>query len=91
MLRGGERGERFGVGRAGHAAFGEDGGDVFAGGDVEGGVRGLDVGSDADSLNLRDFGGRALFDRDVVAVGNRQIKSGNGRGDVERNVVFARR
>ena len=46
-----ERMKRIGVGGAGDAAFGEDGGDVAGGGDVKGGMRGVDVWSDADALD----------------------------------------
>src|SRR5262249_27485265 len=44
--------------------------------------------SDADILNLGDFLGRALFDWDVVSIGDGQIERGNGCGDVERHAVF---
>src|SRR6266487_2611434 len=72
----------------GDAAFGEDGGDVARGGDIKGGMRGVDVGSDAHALEMGDFGGGALFDGDVLAVGDGKIEGGDGRGDVEGNVVL---
>src|SRR5262249_36858295 len=87
---GGQSGERFTVGRFGDAAFAEDGGNVFVWCDVESGMGGFDVGCDAYALDFRDFGRRAFFDRNVVAAGNRQIKCGNGRGDVERYIVLTR-
>ena len=65
----GQREKRFGVGSAGYAAFGEDGGDVASGGDVKSGVRGVNVGRNANTLQMGDFGGGALFDGDVVAIG----------------------
>src|SRR6266481_272199 len=72
----------------GDAAFGEDGGDVARGGDIKGGMRGVDVGSDAHALEMGDFGGGALFDGDVLAVGDGKVEGGDGRGDVEGHVVF---
>src|SRR6266702_4287531 len=51
-------------------------------------MRGVDVGGNAHALEMGDFGGGALFDGDVLAVGDRKIEGGDGRGDVERNVVF---
>src|SRR6185295_20396088 len=46
--------------------------------------------SDAYILDVGDFFGGALFDGDVVAVGDGEIESGDGRGDIERHVVFFR-
>src|SRR2546427_7559294 len=86
--RRGEGPQGFCIGGAGDAAFGEDGGDIAGGGDVEGGVRGVDVGSDADTLEMGDFGGGALFDGNVVAVGDGEIEGGNRRGDVKGDVVL---
>src|SRR5713101_3199578 len=37
---------------------------------------------------MSDFGGGALFDGNVLTVGDRKIESGNGRGDIEGHVVF---
>src|SRR5713226_9937987 len=51
---------------------------------------GVDVGGDSDALKVRDFGGGTLFDGNVLAVGDREIEGGNGRGDVEGDVVFFR-
>src|SRR5258708_3151373 len=51
---------------------------------------GVDIGGDTDALKVRDFGGGALFDGNVFAVGDREIEGGNGRGNVERDVVFFR-
>ncbi len=76
------------VGGLGYAAFGEDGGYVAGGSDVEGGVCGGDVGGDSNALDVGDFVGGALLDRDVVAVGNGKIEGGNRRGDVEGHIVF---
>src|SRR5580698_11324910 len=86
----GEGAKGFGVGRFGYAAFGDDGGDVAIGGDVEGGVRGVDVWRDVDAGDVRDFVGRALFDGNRVAGGEREIESGDGSGDVEGDIIFAR-
>src|SRR6267143_2151071 len=80
--------QRFRVRRSGDAAFGEDGGDVAGGGDVEGGMGGVDVGSDADALEMRDFGRGTFFDGNVIAVGNREIERGDRRGDVERDIIL---
>src|SRR5258708_27395621 len=80
--------QRFRVRRSGDASFGEDGGDVAGGGDVEGGMRGVDVGGDSNALEMCDFGGGTLLDGDVLAVGDGKIESGNRRGDVERDVVL---
>ncbi len=80
--------EGFGVGSAGYAAFGEDGGDVFVGSDVEGRMRGVDVWRDADAFDLGYFVGGTLFDGDVIAAGDGKIESGDWRGDVEGHVVF---
>src|SRR6266702_3469063 len=51
-------------------------------------MRGVDVGGNAHALEMGDFGGGALFDGDVLAVGDGKVEGGDGRGDVERNVVF---
>ena len=58
----------FGEGRAQDAALGDDGGDVFRRGDVEGGVLDADaVGRDLDAVDVGDLAGGALFDGDEVA------------------------
>jgi len=80
--------ERIGVRGAGDAALGEDGGDVARGSDVEGGMRGVNVGSDADTLKVSYFRCGTVFDGDGVACENREIESRNGRCDVKGNVVF---
>src|ERR1700674_5160848 len=49
---------------------------------------GMDVWGDADALKMGDFGGGTLFDRDAVAIGDREIEGGDRRGDKEGNVVF---
>src|SRR5207248_11671982 len=69
-------------------SFGEDGCDIAGGRDVGGGMRGVDVGCDADALEMRDFGGRALFDGNMVAIGDGEIEGGNGRGNVKGDVVL---
>src|SRR6266571_460539 len=51
-------------------------------------MRCVNVGSDAHALEMGDFGGGALFDGDVLAVGDGKIEGGDGRGDVEGHVVF---
>src|SRR6058998_875937 len=51
-------------------------------------MRGVDVRGNAHALEMGDFGGGALFDGDVLAVGDRKIEGRDGRGDVEGNVVF---
>ena len=81
-------GEGLGVGRTGDAAFGEDGGDVARGSDVEGRMGGGNVGGDAHAVEMSDFGSGALFDGNVVAVGDGKIERGDRRGDVEGHVVF---
>src|SRR5271157_1763694 len=85
---GGEAGQGFRVRGAGYAAFGEDGANVAAGGDVEGGVGRGNVGGDAHSLDVGDLGGAALLDGNMGAIGYRKIKGGNRRGDVEGDVVL---
>ena len=88
MRNGGKGTERIGERGAGDAAFGEDGGDVARGGDVECGMGGVYVGGDANALEMSDFGGGTLFDGDVLAIGDGKIKSGNRGGDVKGDVVF---
>src|SRR6266568_8239461 len=51
-------------------------------------MRCVNVGSDAHALEMGDFGGGALFDGDVLAVWDGKIEGGDGRGDIEGNVVF---
>jgi len=76
------------VWRLGYAAFGEDGGYVAGGGYVEGGVGGVDIGGDSNALEVGYFGGAALFDGDVVTIGDGKIEGGDGRGNVKGNVIF---
>jgi hypothetical protein len=68
LRRRGERAEGIGERSTGDAAFGEDGGDVACGGDVEGGMRSVNVRSNADALEMRDFGGGTLLDGNVISV-----------------------
>jgi len=49
----------------------------------------VDVGSDANALQVGDFGGGALLDGNVIAVGYREIEGGNGSGDIKGDVVFS--
>src|SRR5215467_2185932 len=87
--RGGRKNaQRFGKWGASDAVFREDGSDVFVWRDVERRVSGANIWRDSDSLDLRDFIGRAFFDRDVVARGNRKVEGGNGCGDIERDVML---
>src|SRR5260370_19677233 len=51
-------------------------------------MRGVDVGGDSNALEMRDFGGGTLLDGNVLAVGDGKIKRGDGRGDVEGDVVL---
>lgn len=72
------------------AAFGDDGGDEFCGGDVECGVHHADVGVGAqDALETADFAGISFFDFDQVARGEVAVKGGVGRGDVKGDAVVA--
>src|SRR5581483_366664 len=87
--RRGEGAQGFGVGRAGDAALSENGGDVTVRSDVEGGMRGGNVRRNTHALNLRDFGGGALLDGNVLAIGNGEIEGGVLRGNVEPHVIFA--
>ena len=67
------------VGRAGDAAFGDDGGDVGGGRDVKGRVFNADAfGGDGNSEDLGDLGGGALFDGDEIAGGEGQVEGGDG-------------
>src|ERR1700743_2024822 len=90
VVGGGEGAQAVAEGRFGDAAFGDDGGDVFVRRDVEGRVRGLDIGGDVNAGDVGDFVRAALFDGDGFARGEREIESGDGRGDVEGDVVLAR-
>ena len=47
-------------------------------------------GVDLRPADVRHFAGAALFDRNVMAVGRRQVDGRERRGHVERNAVFAR-
>src|SRR5579884_2505325 len=87
--RRGEGAQGFGVGGEGDAALSENGGDVTVRSDVEGGMRGGNVRRNTHALNLRDFGGGALLDGNVLAIGNGEIEGGDRRSNVERHVVFA--
>ena len=75
--------------RLGHAALGDDGGDVAGGGDVEGRVLHLHVlGGDAGGAHVRDLARRALLDGNLGAVGRLQINGGKRRGHVEGDAVL---
>ncbi len=72
------------------AALGDDGGDVASRRDVEGGITDIDsVGRELASAVVRDFDGGALLDGDGIAGGGGEVDGGPGRGDVERDSVFA--
>src|SRR5258708_3491811 len=88
LRRRGERAESIPERSTGDAAFSEDGGDVAGGGDVEGGVRGVNVRSNADALEMRDFGGGTLLDGNVISVREGEIERGDWRGDIEGHVVL---
>ena len=88
LRRGGQRFQGVHIGGASDAAFGENCGDVASRGDVKSGMSGVDVGGDADILDVGDFFGGALFDGDVVAVGDGKIESGDGSSDIEGDIVF---
>src|ERR1019366_10329327 len=81
--------DRFRIGRSQDAAFGDDGGDIFGGRHVEGGILDGDaVGRDLNSVDVRDLAGAALLDWDEVAGSGRGVDGVEGRGDVERDSVF---
>jgi len=61
----------FGVGWFGHAAFGEDSGDVAARRDVESRMRSRDIRGDSDALDVGDFLLGALLDGNVFTIGYR--------------------
>jgi len=83
--------ERLNVGGAEDAALGDDGGDVFGGCDVEGGVADADaVGRELLAAVVRDFDLGALLDGNLVAGGGGQVDGGPGSGDVERDAVLTR-
>jgi len=69
--------------------FGDDGGDVFGGRDVEGGVLdGGAVGGHLLAVGVGDFGGGALLDGDLVAVGGGEVDGGERGGYVEGDAVL---
>src|SRR2546428_10963127 len=80
--------ERIRVRSAGDTALCADGGDVPRRRDVECGMRRVDVGGDSNALEMCDLGGGALFNRNVLAVRDGKIESGNRGSDVEGNVVL---
>src|SRR5437764_10283848 len=90
VSRRGKRSQRLGVRSTRNTAFGENRGNVAIRSNIERGMRGMNVGSDANSLDLSDFGGRALFDGNLFARGNGEIERRDGRGNIKRYVVFAR-
>ena len=69
------------IGRAGDAAFGDDGGDQTGWGDVKGGVCGGNVGGDARAVDVSDFRRGTLLDGDFFAGRDGEIQSGYGRSD----------
>ncbi len=71
--------ERFQVRRAGNAALGDDRADEPCGRDVERRVRRGHIRSNANPLNVRDLGGRAFFNGNLLAGGNGQVERGGGR------------
>ena len=48
----------------------------------------MNVRSDAHALQMRYLGRRALFDRNMPAVRDGQIKSRNWRRDIKRHIIF---
>ena len=86
--RRGEGPQRVSIGGAGDAAFGEDGGDIAGGRDVERGMRRVDVGGDAHALEMSDFGDGTLFDGDAIAIGDGKIEGGDRGSDVEGDAVL---
>ena len=66
------------------AVFGDDGGDEFGGGDVEGGVENRGVrGCDGDAFDSGDFPGFPLFDRDVFTTLSGKVNGAGGSDAVE--------
>src|SRR6266702_3237976 len=77
------------VGGAEDAAFGDDGGDVLCGGDVDGGVfDAYAVWGHLLAVGVGDFGRGALFDGDEVAVRGGEVEGRPGGGDVVGNGVL---
>src|ERR1700751_2297239 len=91
MGRGCEKSQRLGVRRTRDPAFGEDRRNVAMRRDIEGGMRRMNVRSDANALDLSDLGGRSLFDGDLFTGCDGKIEGGNRRGDVKRHVMFPRK
>src|SRR5271157_1360971 len=87
-LRSGEAGQGFGVRGLGDAALREDSANVAVGRQVERRGGGGNIGRDPYTLNVGDLGGTALLDGNMLAIGYREIKGGNRRGNVEGDVVF---
>ena len=50
----------------------------------------MHVGCDAHAVQVRDFGGEPLFDRNGFAARDGQVESRNGRGHIKRHAIFAR-
>lgn len=81
--------DRFVVWSPQDAVFGDDGGDVFCRGDIEGRV--LDGGAGGRHLatiGVSDFGGAALLDGNEIAVRGGKVDRGKRRSDVEGDAVF---
>src|SRR5712692_11919415 len=54
-------------------------------------MRGVDIGSDSNALEMCNLGGGAFFDGNVLAVGDGKIEGGDRGGDVEGDVVLFRK
>src|SRR6267154_3491344 len=62
--------ERIHIRRASNAALCENGGDVTRRRHVKRRMRGMNIRSDANALQMRDFSRGALFNRNVLAIRN---------------------
>ena len=90
MGHGSEKSQRLSVRRTRDPAFCEDRRDVAMRRDIEGGMRRMNVRSDANALDLSNLRRRSLFDGDLFTGCDGKIEGGNWRGDVKRHVMFAR-
>ena len=63
---------------------------IARGRDVEGRMRGADVGRNAHAGEMRDFFLGAFLDGNLLSGGERKIERRNRRGHVERNFIFSR-
>src|SRR5260370_24627654 len=84
----GQRGKRLRVGSASNAAFREDGGNVASRRDIERRMRRRNIWSNAHALQVRDLGGAALLNGNVLAVGNGKIERRDLRPNVQRHIIF---